>query len=141
MRPHRCINSARRSLRCTSSAVGRHLQKRRRPSCWRSESAPIYNLTLHSSRPRPSFTTTTDIFGRAHPRNYFHLPTLNTSSQIHRHLSTQQQRQQQQNNEDLSCGGGGELISIHDHLDELHEIPLEDVRNFCIIAHVVRVTV
>ena len=31
----------------------------------------------------------------------------------------------------------GELVSIHDHLDELHTIPLEDVRNFCIIAHVV----
>ena len=31
----------------------------------------------------------------------------------------------------------GELVSIHDHLDELHNIPLEDVRNFCIIAHVV----
>lgn len=30
------------------------------------------------------------------------------------------------------------LISIHDHLNELHDIPLEDVRNFCIIAHVVR---
>jgi len=28
------------------------------------------------------------------------------------------------------------LVSIHDHLDELHNIPLEDVRNFCIIAHV-----
>lgn len=31
------------------------------------------------------------------------------------------------------------LISIHDHLNELHDIPLEDVRNFCIIAHVVRI--
>ena len=30
------------------------------------------------------------------------------------------------------------LISINDHLDELQHIPLEDVRNFCIIAHVVR---
>ena len=29
------------------------------------------------------------------------------------------------------------LVSIHDHLDELHDIPLADVRNFCIIAHVV----
>ena len=31
------------------------------------------------------------------------------------------------------------LLSIHDHLNELHDIPLEDVRNFCIIAHVVRI--
>ncbi|KAL9178973.1 hypothetical protein ACHAXT_011946 [Thalassiosira profunda] len=31
---------------------------------------------------------------------------------------------------------GGELVSILNHLDELHEIPLADVRNFCIIAHV-----
>ena len=31
-----------------------------------------------------------------------------------------------------------QLVSIHDHLDELHKIPLADVRNFCIIAHVVR---
>lgn len=30
----------------------------------------------------------------------------------------------------------GELVSINDHIDELHSIPLEDVRNFCIIAHV-----
>jgi len=30
------------------------------------------------------------------------------------------------------------LISINDHLDELQHIPLADVRNFCIIAHVVR---
>ena len=30
------------------------------------------------------------------------------------------------------------LISINDHLDELQHIPLDDVRNFCIIAHVVR---
>ena len=29
-----------------------------------------------------------------------------------------------------------QLISITDHLDELHKIPLADVRNFCIIAHV-----
>ena len=29
------------------------------------------------------------------------------------------------------------LVSIHDHLAELHDIPLADVRNFCIIAHVV----
>jgi len=30
----------------------------------------------------------------------------------------------------------GELVAIQDHLEELHNIPLEDVRNFCIIAHV-----
>ena len=29
-----------------------------------------------------------------------------------------------------------QLVSITDHLDELHKIPLADVRNFCIIAHV-----
>jgi hypothetical protein len=28
-------------------------------------------------------------------------------------------------------------LSIQDHLDELHTIPLENIRNFCIIAHVV----
>jgi len=42
--------------------------------------------------------------------------------QQHRYFSTQQEE--------------GELVSIHDHLDELHHIPLADVRNFCIIAHV-----
>lgn len=31
-----------------------------------------------------------------------------------------------------------ELISIIDNLDKLDSIPLADVRNFCIIAHVVR---
>ena len=30
----------------------------------------------------------------------------------------------------------GELVSINDHVDELGSVPLEDVRNFCIIAHV-----
>ena len=34
-------------------------------------------------------------------------------------------------------GGELELASIHDHIDELRTISLEDVRNFCIIAHVV----
>ena len=40
----------------------------------------------------------------------------------------------------ISNGGGGHLpptISIRDHLDVLRNIPLSDVRNFCIIAHVV----
>ena len=46
-----------------------------------------------------------------------------TQRQDVRHFSTQQEE--------------GELVSIHDHLDELHTIPLADVRNFCIIAHVV----
>lgn len=31
------------------------------------------------------------------------------------------------------------LISIIDHLDDIRKIPLADVRNFCIIAHVVSV--
>ena len=35
-----------------------------------------------------------------------------------------------------SSSPDGELVSINDHIDELHSIPLEDVRNFCIIAHV-----
>lgn len=34
-------------------------------------------------------------------------------------------------------GADVELVSIIDHLDEIHKIPLADVRNFCIIAHVV----
>ncbi|KAL3796963.1 hypothetical protein HJC23_000716 [Cyclotella cryptica] len=29
-----------------------------------------------------------------------------------------------------------DLVSITDHLDQIHKIPLSDVRNFCIIAHV-----
>ena len=45
--------------------------------------------------------------------------------------------------DDTEVAGEDELklISINDHLDELQHIPLEDVRNFCIIAHVVRFTV
>jgi hypothetical protein len=31
------------------------------------------------------------------------------------------------------------LVSIIDRLDDIHKIPLADVRNFCIIAHVVSV--
>ena len=31
------------------------------------------------------------------------------------------------------------ILSIQDHLDKLHTIPLENIRNFCIIAHVVSV--
>ena len=37
--------------------------------------------------------------------------------------------------------GDDTILSIQDHLDKLHTIPLENIRNFCIIAHVVSVYV
>ncbi|KAL7537036.1 hypothetical protein ACHAXR_007546, partial [Thalassiosira sp. AJA248-18] len=58
--------------------------------------------------------------------------------QQHRFFSTQHSSAITHEKEVPVVGGhhNGQLVSIHDHLDELHQIPLEDVRNFCIIAHV-----
>lgn len=65
---------------------------------------------------------------------------------IHRYNNIQQQHQRLHyfstttDDTEVADNIGEELklISINDHLDELQHIPLEDVRNFCIIAHVVR---
>jgi len=51
----------------------------------------------------------------------------------HRH---QVQQHQQQQCRRFSKKETQHFVSIMDHLDELHKIPLADVRNFCIIAHV-----
>jgi len=68
--------------------------------------------------------------------SYIHIHRYNN---IHQHLRLQYFSTSTTNAE-IDDGGEEELklISINDHLDELQHIPLEDVRNFCIIAHVVR---
>ena len=56
--------------------------------------------------------------------------------QQRRPLATQQQPPHS-GSLDAEREGWGAPLSIHDHWDELHTISLADVRNFCIIAHVV----
>ncbi len=79
-----------------------------------------------------------------------------SSTDRQRHQQTQQQRAifsssqtpaMERKNDNRRHGGGvedggggeGQILSIQDHLDKLHAIPLENIRNFCIIAHVVSV--
>lgn len=67
-------------------------------------------------------------------QSYFHAKYNNSTKLLHQvyYLSTSTKSK----SDGKECTP--KLISIHDHLNELHDIPLEDVRNFCIIAHVVR---
>jgi len=77
----------------------------------------IYRCTLSSVGRRGCFV---DI-GSFLENNYCRHQVYNRQKQPCRHFSKQETPQ---------------LVSITDHLDELHKIPLADVRNFCIIAHV-----
>jgi GTP-binding protein LepA len=66
-------------------------------------------------------------------------PASSLSLTLRQHSSTAQWQQQQQQQQQQSNGVDNdtiELLRIEDHIDQLSEIPLADVRNFCIIAHV-----
>jgi len=77
----------------------------------------IYRCTLRSVGKRGCFVA----IGSFLEKNYCRHQVYNHHQQPCRHFSKQETPQ---------------LVSITDHLDELHKIPLADVRNFCIIAHV-----
>ena len=65
----------------------------------------------------------------------------NNINRIQQHLRLQYFSTSTTDDDEDNVDGGEEelkLVSINDHLDELQHIPLADVRNFCIIAHVVR---
>lgn len=114
-------------------------------------SSLLPNCDIGSSvRRRSSFAATTSLTnGHSIAKRRRWSTTTQSSYVLHNNINRIQQHLRLQyfststidNDEDNVNGVDEEelkLISINDHLDELQHIPLEDVRNFCIIAHVVR---